>query len=63
MPMSTRDVATPGNRPGLFLNDRGKSAKQPDFYDPYFPLRFIEVPKCEFEPQASRGPFNPCYGP
>lgn len=51
VPMSTRDVATPGNRPGLFLNvnDRGKAARQPDFYDPYFPLRFIEVPKCELD--------------
>lgn len=48
MPMSTREVATPGNRPGLFLHDRGKTAKQPDFYDSYFPLRFIEVPKCEY---------------
>ena len=58
MPMSTRDVATPGNRPGLFLNDRGKAAKQPDFYDPYFPLRFIEVPKCESS-HAARHVLNP----
>lgn len=49
VPMSTREVATPGNRPGLFpsLHDRGKTAKQPDFHHPYFPLRFIEVPKCK----------------
>jgi hypothetical protein len=48
VPMSTREVATPGNRPGLFatLHDRGKVAKQPDFYDPYFPLKYLEVPKC-----------------
>ena len=32
----------------LSLHDRGKTAKQPDFYDPYFPLRFIEVPKCKW---------------
>ncbi|KAB8206759.1 hypothetical protein P875_00011169 [Aspergillus parasiticus SU-1] len=49
VPMSTREVATPGNRPGFFigLNDRGKTAKQPDFYDPYFPLRYLEVPKSD----------------
>ncbi|KAE8353725.1 hypothetical protein BDV28DRAFT_132617 [Aspergillus coremiiformis] len=49
VPMSTREVATPGNRPGLFisLHDRGKTAKQPDFYDPYFPLRYLEVPKSD----------------
>ncbi|KAI9926864.1 Chromatin structure-remodeling complex protein rsc9 [Aspergillus wentii] len=49
-PMSTREVATPGNRPGLFIglpDSRGKTAKQPDFYDPYFPLRFLEVPKSD----------------
>ncbi|THC98858.1 hypothetical protein EYZ11_001636 [Aspergillus tanneri] len=48
-PMSMREVATPGNRPGLFPNahERGKVAKQPDFYDPYFPLRFLEVPKSD----------------
>lgn len=44
--MNTREVATPGNRPGLFLTVPGKVAKQPDFYDPYFPLRYLEVPKC-----------------
>lgn len=46
VPMNTREVATPGNRPGLFLTVPGKVAKQPDFYDPYFPLRYLEVPKC-----------------
>lgn len=47
LPMSTREVPTPGNRPALFasLYDRTKFAKQPDFYDPYFPLRFLEVPR------------------
>lgn len=47
LPMSTREVPTPGNRPALFANldDRNKVAKQPDFYDPYFPLRFLEVPR------------------
>lgn len=47
--MLTREVATPGNRPGLFLGlyDARKLPKQPDFYDPYFPLKFLEVPKCE----------------
>ncbi|KAH8427737.1 putative chromatin remodeling complex subunit (Rsc9) [Aspergillus melleus] len=49
VPMSTREVATPGNRPGLFLSvhEGGKIAKQPDFYDPYFPLRYLEVPKSD----------------
>ncbi|KAL4895241.1 hypothetical protein BDV59DRAFT_162030 [Aspergillus ambiguus] len=49
VPMSTREVPTPGNRPGFFatLHDRGKTAKQPDFYDPYFPLRYLEVPKSD----------------
>lgn len=49
LPMSTRDVPTPGNRPVLFasLYDRSKVAKQPNFYDPYFPLRYLEVPRSE----------------
>ncbi|PWY91953.1 hypothetical protein BO94DRAFT_384843 [Aspergillus sclerotioniger CBS 115572] len=47
VPMNTREVATPGNRPGLFLNLHGKVPKQPDFYDPYFPLRYLEVPKSD----------------
>ncbi|CAK40609.1 hypothetical protein CBS63078_321 [Aspergillus niger] len=47
VPMNTREVATPGNRPGLFLTVPGKVAKQPDFYDPYFPLRYLEVPKSD----------------
>ncbi|KAJ5596243.1 hypothetical protein N7450_002701 [Penicillium hetheringtonii] len=50
LPMSTREVPTPGNRPGLFasLYDvRNKAAKAPDFYDPYFPLRFLEVPRTD----------------
>lgn len=47
--MSMREVTTPGNRPGLFVghDGKGKPAKQPDFYDPYYPLRFLEVPKCK----------------
>lgn len=47
LPMSTREVPTPGNRPTLFANlyDRNKTARQPDFYDPYFPLKFLEVPR------------------
>lgn len=50
VPMSTRDVWTPGNRPSLFSGslERAKLARQADFYDPYFPLRFIEVPKCKW---------------
>ncbi|RAH74444.1 putative chromatin remodeling complex subunit (Rsc9) [Aspergillus aculeatinus CBS 121060] len=47
VPMNTREVATPGNRPGLFLSMHGKTVKQPDFYDPYFPLRYLEVPKSD----------------
>lgn len=47
LPMSTREVPTPGNRPTMFANlyDRNKVAKQPDFYDPYFPLKYLEVPR------------------
>lgn len=47
--MLTREVVTPGNRPGLYLAsyDRAKLAKQPDFYDPFFPLKYLEVPKCK----------------
>lgn len=44
LPMSTREVATPGNRPTLF-DGRNKMAKQADFYDPYFPLKYLEVPR------------------
>ena len=49
LPMSTREVLTPGNRPALFASiyDRSKTAKQPDFYDPYFPLKYLEVPRSE----------------
>jgi chromatin structure-remodeling complex subunit RSC9 len=49
VPMSMREVTTPGNRPGLFVghDGKGKLAKQPDFYDPYYPLRFLEVPKSD----------------
>ncbi|KAL3479915.1 hypothetical protein BJX99DRAFT_54312 [Aspergillus californicus] len=49
VPMSTREVWTPGNRPGLFSNiyEKTKAVKQADFYDPYFPLRFVEVPKSD----------------
>ncbi|KAL4943666.1 hypothetical protein BDV06DRAFT_131815 [Aspergillus oleicola] len=49
VPMSTRDVWTPGNRPSLFSSylNKAKTVKQADFYDPYFPLRFIEVPKSD----------------
>ncbi|KAL4887018.1 hypothetical protein BJY04DRAFT_45586 [Aspergillus karnatakaensis] len=49
VPMSTRDVWTPGNRPSLFngLLEKGKTVRQADFYDPYFPLRFVEVPKSD----------------
>jgi chromatin structure-remodeling complex subunit RSC9 len=47
VPMSVREVYTPGNRPALFLsqNERTKSLRQPDFYDPFYPLRYLEVPK------------------
>ncbi|KAF7719687.1 Chromatin structure-remodeling complex subunit RSC9 [Penicillium ucsense] len=49
LPIATREVPTPGNRPALFANlyDRAKFAKQPDFYHPYFPLRFLEVPRTD----------------
>ncbi|KAJ5595074.1 uncharacterized protein N7459_001282 [Penicillium hispanicum] len=49
LPMATREVPTPGNRPGLFasLYDRSKTVKAADFYDPYFPLRYLEVPRTD----------------
>ncbi|KAJ6012502.1 hypothetical protein N7499_011827 [Penicillium canescens] len=49
LPMSTREVPTPGNRPILFANlrDPAKAPRQLDYYDPYFPLRFLEVPRTD----------------
>lgn len=47
VPMLTRDVPTPGSRPGLFAEQRTKEVKEADFYDPLFPLRFLDVPKCK----------------
>lgn len=43
--MSTREVSTPGNRPALFA--RKKAPRQPDYYDPYYPLRHLDVPKSD----------------
>lgn len=40
--VSTRDVFTPGNRPEQFRR-QGKEIKQFDYYDPYYPLQFLEV--------------------
>lgn len=47
VPMSTREVVTPGNRPAQFAaqNDKSKTGQQPDFYDPYFPLEHLEIPR------------------
>ncbi|KAI9372900.1 hypothetical protein BJX61DRAFT_542265 [Aspergillus egyptiacus] len=49
VPMSTREVWTPGNRPMLFgsISGKTKTVKPADFYDPYFPLKFVEVPKSD----------------
>ncbi|KAJ9273319.1 transcriptional regulator family: ARID/BRIGHT [Paecilomyces variotii] len=47
VPMLTRDVPTPGSRPGLFAEQRTKEVKEADFYDPLFPLRFLDVPKSD----------------
>ncbi|KAJ5089975.1 hypothetical protein N7532_008659 [Penicillium argentinense] len=47
LPMSVREVATPGNRPGHFASMRNKGTKAADFYDPYFPLRYLEVPRTD----------------
>lgn len=46
-PMSTREVVTPGNRPAQFAaqNDKAKTGQQPDFYDPYYPLEHLEIPR------------------
>lgn len=49
VPMSTRDVATPGNKPDLFANSsskESKDSKQPEIYDFYYPLTYLEVPRC-----------------
>lgn len=48
LPMSTREVYTPGNRPPMFSSsyERKKMEKQSDFYyGPHFALRFLEVPR------------------
>ncbi|KAJ5835733.1 hypothetical protein N7447_001759 [Penicillium robsamsonii] len=49
VPMSTREVPTPGNRPVIFahLRDPSKMPRQLDYYDPYFPLRYLEVPRTD----------------
>ncbi|GAD97526.1 chromatin remodeling complex subunit, partial [Paecilomyces variotii No. 5] len=47
VPMLTRDVPTPGSRPGLFADQRNKEATEADFYDPLFPLKYLEVPKSD----------------
>lgn len=54
VPMSTREVPTPGNRPVIFshLRDPSKMPRQLDYHDPYFPLRYLEVPR-------SRSPLYP----
>lgn len=52
LPMSTKEVPTPGNRPLVFahLRDPSKVPRQLDYYDPYFPLRYLEVPRSQFYP-------------
>ncbi|KAL1882550.1 Chromatin structure-remodeling complex protein rsc9 [Paecilomyces lecythidis] len=47
VPMLTRDVPTPGSRPGLFADQKSKETKEADFYDPLFPLKFLDVPKSD----------------
>ncbi|KAJ5237423.1 hypothetical protein N7489_007514 [Penicillium chrysogenum] len=49
VPMSTREVPTPGNRPAIFshMRDPSKMPRQLDYYDPYFPLRYLEVPRTD----------------
>ncbi|EKV16341.1 Chromatin remodeling complex subunit (Rsc9), putative [Penicillium digitatum PHI26] len=49
VPMSTREVPTPGNRPVIFshLRDPSKMPRQLDYHDPYFPLRYLEVPRTD----------------
>lgn len=57
VPMSTREVPTPGNRPAIFshMRDPSKMPRQLDYYDPYFPLRYLEVPR-------SKSPLHPWIG-
>jgi chromatin structure-remodeling complex subunit RSC9 len=52
LPMFTREVPTPGNRPLIFahLRDPSKAPRQLDYFDPYFPLRYLEVPRSQFPP-------------
>lgn len=47
LPMSTREVPTPGNRPLVFahLRDPSKAPRQLDYFDPHFPLQYLEVPR------------------
>lgn len=54
VPMSTREVPTPGNRPLMFshVRDPSKMPRQLDYQDPYFPLRYLEVPRSQY-PHAS----------
>ncbi|KAJ5634454.1 hypothetical protein N7528_002296 [Penicillium herquei] len=48
LPLSVREVYTPGNRPSFFGGfRRAKPARQPDFYDPQFPLNFLDVPRMD----------------
>lgn len=46
VPMSMRDVATPGNKPDLFAKSSSKDSQQPNVYDFYYPLNYVEVPTC-----------------
>ncbi|CAG8932183.1 unnamed protein product [Penicillium salamii] len=52
LPMSTREVPTPGNRPLIFahLRDPSKAPRQLDYFDPHFPLQYLEVPRSQYNP-------------
>jgi chromatin structure-remodeling complex subunit RSC9 len=45
--MSTREVLTPGNRPGLFGRKKPNDSEDYEFTDPLFPLRYIKPPSQE----------------
>ncbi|KAJ5129584.1 uncharacterized protein N7515_005623 [Penicillium bovifimosum] len=45
LPMSTKEVPTPGNQPLVFRPS--KRPRQLDYHDPYFPLSYLEVPRTD----------------
>ncbi|KAJ5899482.1 hypothetical protein N7495_004226 [Penicillium taxi] len=58
LPMSTKDVYTPGNRPASYER-QAKLPKEPvNFYDPHFALRYLEVPRSTYHKLSPSEPFT-----